>query len=301
MAIGLHPWLSAATIFEIAVLLLPASVTKFFSQGHHVNPFSLFVVAAALAFAAPQAYGVSLALEGSGLIQSAGSEFQIGAIASLVGGTAVAIVLARLISTHGVGSGFWVLIAATAVWSLMSYAEQLLTILTQGIIAPPVALLFLAMIAAIITASVVIVLLRQSRGVESHDEVAWPLFVYASVLSFLFLLGHDLAVIAFNVELGHETILASNPLGAAIAITIILSIVTRYATRSNQIALIPVGVALLSAIVIIPEVLWYNFSFYVPAAASLVVLSIVATLGVQQMIRIMPDAPPMPAAIEQDP
>jgi preprotein translocase subunit SecY len=66
-----------------------------------------------MVLAAVQGYGVCVALQTMNMIEGAGWVSLAAPMASLVAGTAMVVVFARLIDRHGTGFGFWLIIGAS--------------------------------------------------------------------------------------------------------------------------------------------------------------------------------------------
>ena len=91
----------------------------------HQTGFNRRLSALSLAIAALQAYGIAVALEAMPqLAVETGFAFKVGIIVSLVGGTAVLLAMAELISRHGVGHGTFILLSAGLLAGLLGALAQ---------------------------------------------------------------------------------------------------------------------------------------------------------------------------------
>lgn len=119
-ALDINPIFSALILAQVFRLAWPAAATGVeTTSGGEGRPAAILLVAA-LALAAAQAFGLSSALEsmdgGAGAIVSEpGPTFRLGYVTTLVAATALLYWLAGLITQHGIGSGFWLLLALPGV------------------------------------------------------------------------------------------------------------------------------------------------------------------------------------------
>lgn len=115
MTLGMTPLLSALILVEMTKTFWPrfsawAAVPR---NGRRIEQAT---VAAALVLAALQASGLALALEDVvGLVPDPGFGFRAGVVISLTAATAVLVWLAAVISQHGIGHGFWILLVAPSI------------------------------------------------------------------------------------------------------------------------------------------------------------------------------------------
>lgn len=118
MTLGMTPLLSALILVEMTKTFWPgfcawAAVPR---KAHRIE---IAAVAGALLIAALQAGGLALALEQVvGLVPEPGFGFRAGVVVSLMAAMAVLIWLAAVISQHGIGHGFWILLAAPLIVTL---------------------------------------------------------------------------------------------------------------------------------------------------------------------------------------
>ena len=63
MAVGVIAWVSAVTLAELVVLLLPPRVTSQITHEGHANPFAFPIVTFAFAMSALQGYGIAVATQ----------------------------------------------------------------------------------------------------------------------------------------------------------------------------------------------------------------------------------------------
>ena len=279
MALGILPWISATLLAEIVNLLSPAWLRLPSVRNGHADPFSLWVVALAMLFAAVQAYGVAVALEAMPQIVAApGMAFRAGTIASLVGGTALAILLGGVISRDGIGFGFWVLWAAVGLLIIKSDVLRLVAALHQGIVSPAIALVNAAVTIAAIAAVVGLVLTRHKRGLKAAEPLVWPIFIYAAVSPWFAVAVQIVAGSLSEAPLAYEIVLPHRPAGAVLAIAILLAVAGRYGRRRGGLALVIPEAAVLSAILFASTVAPQFVAFIIPGGGYLVVMAAVATV-----------------------
>ncbi len=112
MTLGITPLLSALILVEITKTFWPR-FSAWAGAPRNGRRIEQAAVAAALALAALQATGLAIALEDVvGLVPEPGFAFRAGIVVALTAATAVAIWLAAVITQHGIGHGFWVLLVA---------------------------------------------------------------------------------------------------------------------------------------------------------------------------------------------
>lgn len=113
LSLGLVPFLSALVLIEIILMAYPPLRRWAASSPSNDASLQSWAVFLALAIAGYQANGVAVALESiDTLVASPGLAFRAGVIASLMAGTAFLIWLSSVITRHGLGSGFLLLLAA---------------------------------------------------------------------------------------------------------------------------------------------------------------------------------------------
>lgn len=175
MVLGLTPWLSALALFELAYLLVPPLRRWRDSSPDAASAFDRGAMLLALVFAVFQALGIAGALgDVPGLVIVPPVQFTFGTVASLVGATAFAMMLAAVISRHGIANGFWVLFAATSVASLRTAYDQGRVLIRQGAISPELAMASLALALTVAAILVAIMRTRESAGFARADGVVWP-------------------------------------------------------------------------------------------------------------------------------
>lgn len=179
-SLGLMPLFSVLIVVEVAKLIFPG-----FRQWESANERKARAVLSlvALCLAALQASGIASAMEGvTHLVDAPGFAFRTGTVGTLVAGTAFLMWLADVITRHGLGSGFWILLATPVVAGLPGDAAALIYLIDQGAI-PAAAL---AIVAAFLIAgtAALVALAKANEGAEfpQGSVSPWPpVLAYASL------------------------------------------------------------------------------------------------------------------------
>lgn len=285
-ALGLAAWMPAVMLAEIAVLVLPDTWTKRLSRFGHAAPFAALIVALALAFSVLQGAGIAVALEQSrNLVDEPGALFKLTTIATLAGGTALTIVLARIIETAGIGSGFWVLLAASSATELASGAVRAATRALSGIAGQNEILIPVATVIAVL-AIVALILTRARAGFLAGEPVVWPIAIYGFVLTNLVLpLGLLIDRDFFNQAEKLAVFMPDHPIGLAIAALLLALITYRYARNESSIPLWPATLAVLFGTLLLSALANLFVATYALYPGKLVVATAVAAmiaLSIQQ-------------------
>lgn len=253
LALGIVPWLSAVTLSELAVLLLPAHITARIASGGHANPFAKPIVVLALGFAVFQGYGIAVALEAiRNLVSEPGLGFRLSTSFTFAAGAAVTIALARVIQGEGIGWGFWVLLAAQSVRDVAQGAVQMLWSIQQGVAGPLAALAVAAASAAAIAAVVLLLETRRKAGLGAAEPIVWPLQLYGLVIPWVAVGLQIAAGTLADAGPVHTVLLPDRPLGALTMAALVTAFVMAYARREGGRALACVTAAVLIAIACIP-------------------------------------------------
>lgn len=132
MALGVVPLLTALLLAEAAMCVSP-QLRTWGTMPPGRTHLGRGVVIGALLLAALQSYGITMALEAvPGIVTHPGSEFRAGVTTSLIGATGLVVWLAHWITRSGLGSGFWILLAATHVDAFIDPLLAQLPLLAQG-------------------------------------------------------------------------------------------------------------------------------------------------------------------------
>jgi hypothetical protein len=261
VALGMVPWLSALTLVEFAVLVLPVSLGERFARNGHAKPFSAEVILIALLIAALQGYGVTTALmHVPNLVDDPDTWFQASAILTLVAGTVLTVAIAHLIERHGIGYGFWVMLAT---WSLGAFETNLIQffrILAIGQVGPLTGLLVLVGDIIIVVAVVALLKARAGAGLPNAEPIIWPP-VLAPLIT-----GWIIGLMAFispaAMEHGvYKWLLPNTPFGLVLHAVIVSMVVVRYANRGQSRAFMLPTAALAIGATLISQFTWTVLKF----------------------------------------
>ena len=175
MALGLLPLLTALVLAE-GLLCLSPRLRRWGETPSGRTSLWRGAIIAALTLAALQAWGVARALEAiPGVVIAPGAAFQVGATVSFVGATLIIVWLSDGITRHGLGHGFWVLLAASYAETFVQPLVLQLPLLAMGAIRVGNYLLsiatwfgFLALTTAALTA-----LVKARPPLSTPQELLW--------------------------------------------------------------------------------------------------------------------------------
>ncbi len=189
MSLGMTPLLSAFMLLELA-LTAARPFRTWSTKARNRELLAGWVTVVGLLLAAFQANGIAVALEEiHGLVATPGLTFRTGVVVTLVGATALLVWLASLISRHGIGQGFWLLVALPYV---VSFTDALIAQFSHWGAAGPFAIAisigFLALAAALFWA-----LSRAAPPLADPEEILWALVLGFMAASWL-LLGQILVL-----------------------------------------------------------------------------------------------------------
>lgn len=176
--LGLMPLLTALSAGEIAKLAFPG-----LRNWVEASPprYAAVMVAFALLIAAVQSAGFASAMVGvDGLVVDPGWPFFISTVVTLVAATAALIWLAHVVTRHGVGYGFWVLLLASVVAALPTNGFWLVAAAQNGEIST--ASLIAAFAVPLASAAMVVA----AQGWEGKSPQALlPQYVWPPILGYL--------------------------------------------------------------------------------------------------------------------
>jgi preprotein translocase subunit SecY len=209
MALGILPLFGMMILFEIAKLIVPP-LASWQARSPRAAGWIAFVIGAlALGTAATQGFGVTEALSVMGLQSPETPMFRLVAVASLIGGVAVAIFLADRIRLPDLAlAGLWALFALPSIPSLVRSLFGVVDYARVGAVdAGSVGIAF-ALLLAVVVAIVFLANALRDRVVDAGGApIAWsPLLLWPPVVA-----GHLAGLVAglvqvFVLEPGFETI-----------------------------------------------------------------------------------------------
>lgn len=191
MALGVLPLLTALLLAELAMTLSRRLRRRAETPRGAVSLWR-YVVVGALLLTTIQSHGIVTAFEAlPGLVTQPGITFRAGVTASFIGATMLVVWLAQGITRSGVGSGFWVLLAASHVDAFFDPFILQLPLLAQGAVTPATLLASLALWLGFtaLAASLFAAFTKAAPRLSSAEELVWtPLLagiIVAIVLSAL--------------------------------------------------------------------------------------------------------------------
>ncbi len=251
MAIGIVPWISALTLAELAVLVLPGAWTRRIRDGRHANPFALPIVAVALMFAAFQGYGVSVALQQiPGLVFATDLPFSLVASVTLACGTALTMILAQVIQRSGVGFGFWILLAALGVSEIIPNTLRLLAGVQQGYAALHIVLGLVGATLAAIVALVGLAMTRQQLGFNQMEPLIWPIQLAGLIVPWLAVIVSIAGGAFADSDRVQASLSLHQPIGLLMLAAAIVGFTLLYARRESSVGLWPPTAGILAVLAV---------------------------------------------------
>ena len=175
MALGVLPWFNALLIAELLTLLIPAARRWRDDATSATVTFDRAIVVLSLIFAVLQAWGLAGAMQQvPGLVTRPGLLFQLAASVTIVGGTVITLWLAMLVTRSGIGSGFWVMLAAPIVLGLPRHVSGYAALLVRGDLSAAGAMVAVLIALASIVLVVALLIRRQQEGRDDAADVIWP-------------------------------------------------------------------------------------------------------------------------------
>jgi len=187
LALDIQPLFGILILAELAKMLAPRLRRWERAEARNAAKLARIVLFVALVSAVLQANGLVTGLEEArGVVADPSLTFRLSTTLTLIAGTLLVGWLARQMSSRGLGSGLWLIIAASTLAALPSTLAALYEFQLQGIVAPGAALIGLAFIVAAI-AAVVVLLLAGTRTTERARACAWSTVLAYSTAPFLLL------------------------------------------------------------------------------------------------------------------
>ena len=156
-ALGIMPYISASIIMQLMSYVVPSleALKKEGESGR--RKITQYTRYGTLGLALFQSFGIALALEGSqGLVITPGFGFRLTAVVSLVAGTMFLMWLGEQITERGLGNGISIIIFGGIAAGLPGALGQFGTLIGEGSMSIPVALLIAALV-VLVTYAVVFV------------------------------------------------------------------------------------------------------------------------------------------------
>lgn len=167
------PFLSVLFIFEFIKLIVPPLSRWETSEPGHAQTLSRIVYLLALVFAGFQARGVTGALQDAGMLID-GPGWGIVTPLTLVGGTALLLWLGERITLHGLGNGFWLIVIAPMLSSLISNTARTFELIRMGAVTSGTVIAELAFFAV---AATLLVKSTQAGAASTESRVSGADFI----------------------------------------------------------------------------------------------------------------------------
>jgi SecY len=181
--LGVTPIFSALVLAEV-LMLINSSKRRLPVNAATQETFNRGVLIAALALTALQAWGIAVGLESvERAVEEPGFWFRISCVASMVAGTAFLSWLASLITRHGLGSGFWVLLLMPILTGALKSVTSMTSAVAMGALPSDWLLLPFALFAALSVA--LVVLERANPGLAANGMTIWPLVLAGTCAGWL--------------------------------------------------------------------------------------------------------------------
>jgi preprotein translocase subunit SecY len=171
--LGLTPFLSVLFVFEFVKLIIPPLSRWETSDPGHAQNLTRIVYLLALACAGFQARGVTNALQDASMLID-GPGWAIVTPLTLVAGTALLCWLGEIITRHGLGNGFWLLVITPALATLVINAAGTFELLRQGSIRSEALFAELGFFAV---ATALIAMTSKAGGTSTENRVSGADFV----------------------------------------------------------------------------------------------------------------------------
>ena len=184
-ALGVTPIFSALILAEV-LMLINSSKRRLPVDAATRETFNRGILIAALFFTALQAWGIAAGLEGvPRMVVEPGVLFRTSCILSMVAATAFLAWLASLITRHGLGSGFWILLLTPTVASTIKTATTMKAAADIGLLPFELLVLPLGLFAAVVVA--LVALERANPGLAASGSTIWPIVLATTFASWLVL------------------------------------------------------------------------------------------------------------------
>ncbi len=282
LALGITPFVTILILAELLKVVAPNVRRWEQAEAHNRVKLNRIVVGLSLLAAAAQASGLALALEDvTHLVEEPGTPFRLTCIATLVGGTAIVIWLADLITRRGLGSGAWLLLVTPWLADLLPRAAALAA-WQNDVSHIALELLIGCALAALVLAATVALIHAGASTLQSAATCLWSVLLAATAWPWLVLV---IGLIAGggNINATGSWMSPANPLlllvlAGLVALFAHLYIRSqRLAGTALQLALPPaVFAGTLAAIKFADMVLATQLAGLVPLSAHLVLVAVVA-------------------------
>lgn len=180
-AFGVSPLFTALMLAELVKVLIPS--LRRWDDAANRETQARIVLVLALIMAGFQSAGYARALEEiTGLVPEPGLAFRLGTTATMVAASALFAWLADQMTRNGLGSGFWLLLAAPAIGDLLPGLSRSSMLIESG----EIPFMNLVLYGAFVGASIAVVAAlewgRFRRGEFTQSATLWPMVLAYFVL-----------------------------------------------------------------------------------------------------------------------
>lgn len=253
MALGVMPWFNALILAELATLLIPAARRWRAMKTAPGFSFDRAVMGLAIAFAIFQALGLANAMQNViWLVLHPGPAFTVSAALSVLGGTAIAMWLAALVTHEGIGSGFWVMMVAPILLGLPAHVAGYANLIATGQVSTAAAALSLLIAIGSIAFVALLLLRRTAEGLTNATDVIWPPLLASAAVSWVSVLPWLLPD-PHAQEMGAKALAPGEPAALALLAVFIALFVWLYARLTPAPGLGLLTGVILTAVMLAPE------------------------------------------------
>jgi SecY len=282
LALGITPFVTILIFAELLKVIAPGVRRWEQAEAHNRIKLNRIVIGLSLLAAAAQASGLALALEDvTHLVDEPGTSFRLTCIATLVGGTAVVIWLADLITRHGLGSGTWLLLVAPWLADVLPRAAALAAWQHDASLIA-LELLVGCTLTALVLAATTAVVHAGASTLQSATTCLWSVLLAATAWPWLVLVI-GLVASGGNINATGSWMSPANPF-LLLALAGLVALFAHLYIRSQRIAGTALQLGLppavfagtLAAIKFADMVLATQLAGLVPLAAHLILVAVVA-------------------------
>jgi hypothetical protein len=198
-ALGVLSWFTAVVAMELAAIALPKLRSKKWIASGHADPLSGATIILSFMIAALYAYQYTISFQSFDYVSTDLFSGTLSCFASLLGGFAVYIFLARFIHRSGIGHGFWVLAAGIALSALPGQIADMMDVFRQGGVSLSNVFVHLAQPCAVLALLAGVMLVREKNTGDAISPVVWPALM-STTLSGLLMTLIGIAAKSSSVE-----------------------------------------------------------------------------------------------------
>src|SRR5262245_55787497 len=176
-ALGVTPIISALLVVEV-VRLASERFNDWADAAPNARRVDHYVLIGSLLLAALQGYGIATELErAKNVVDEPGPQFQVNVVATFVASTALLVWLAALLSRHGVGSGFWILLLTPYLTGLPGLALSVNEFVHSGVMSEVGLVGGLAYVLVALATVAALGRTLARSGMPLDRTLIWPLYI----------------------------------------------------------------------------------------------------------------------------